>query len=293
MLALLLAAAATPSVCAIEQVAGAPGENHVLFHGLSADGRTMAVGWDKGSAPNVQRGAYLLDLRTGRRTDLPHLTNAPSFSRDGRFLVSANYPGDRALKTELVELDRRTGTAKTYASHTGAEWLASYSRDGKSILFNSTRTGASDIYRVRRDSGAVEQVTSDPRYEAHASFVDGGRRIIFHRQTEGDNYDLVERDLGTGTERLVGATAAEEAYPAVSPDGRWIAFSAVAAPGTQPNLFVMRRDGSGRVRLTQGEAKDAYATWSPDGRALYFVRFGESASTIHRLRMTSGRCRGE
>ena len=244
MLALLFAAASA-AVCATQQVAGVAGENHVMFHGLSADGRKLAVGWDKGRGADTQRGAYLLDLRSGKRTDLPHLNNAPGFSRDGRFAVAANYAG-RPLRTEVVELNRRTGEARTYASAESAEWLASYAPDGRSILFNSTRSGASDIYRVRRDTGAISQMTSDPRYEAHASYIDGGRRIIFHRQTEGDNYDIVIRDLARGTEQIIGATPLEEAYPAMSPDGRWIAFSAVPAAGAQPDLYVMRRDGSGR-----------------------------------------------
>ena len=64
------------------------------------------------------------------------------------------------------------------------------------------------------------------------------------------------------------------------------------APGAQPNLYVMRRDGKGRVRLTEGVAKDAYATWSPDGRAIYFVRFGEGGSTILRMKMRGGACAG-
>ena len=288
MLALLIAASAA-AACPTTEVAGAPGENHVMFHGLSPDWRTLAVGWDKGSGADTRRGAYLLDLRTAKRSDLPLLNNAPTFSRDGRYLVAANYAG-QPLRTEVFELDRKTGAARTYASAESAEWLASYSPDGHSILFNSTRTGGSDLYRAWRDNGAVEQVTSDPRYEAHASFIDGGKRIIFHRQTGGDDYDVVIRDLASSAEQVVGATPLEEAYPAMSPDGRWILFSAVPEAGRQPNLYVMRRDGSGRTRLTDGTAKDAYATWSPDGRAVYFVRFGEGGSTILRMKMRRGAC---
>jgi TolB protein len=289
MLALLFAAAAA-SACPIEPVAGAAGENHVLFHGLSPDGRTLAVGWDRATGPALTRGAYLLDLRTGGRTDLPHLNNAPSFSNDGRYLVSANYAADPALRTEIVELDRRTGMARTLASGPSAEWLASYARNGKAILFNSTRTGGSDLYEVDRTTGTLRQLTTDPRYDAHATYIDNGRRIIFHRQVEGGNYDIIVRDLKSSAEKTVGATEAEEAYPTVSPDGRWIAFSAVPAVGAQPNLYVMRRDGSGKVRLTEGPDKDAYATWSGDGRQLYFVRFHAAGGRIYRLRMIGGRC---
>jgi Tol biopolymer transport system component len=284
------APAATVSTCAPQHISGASGEYHVLFHGVAPDGKSIAVGWERGSGATAQRGAFLLDLAAFNKSPLPHLNNAPSFSPDGRYLVAANYVADRGLKTEIVELDRRTGAARTYASAPSGEWLASYARDGQSILFNSTRTGTSDVYRVHRGSGAIDRITADPRYEAHTSEIDGGRRILFHRQTAGDNYDLVIRDLDSGAERSIGATEAEEAYPAMSPDGRWIAFSAVASPGGQPNLYVMRRDGSGRRRLTHGAEKDAYATWSPDARHLYFVRFSTHGSAVYRLAMRGGDC---
>ena len=290
--ALVLGTAPTnpPAMCAIERIAGVPGENHVMFNGLSPDGKTLAVGWDRGSGPAVERGTYLLDLRSGTRTEVPYLNNAAAFSPDGRYLVSANYASEPSLRTEVVELDRRTGAARTFASASSGEWLPSYSPDGKWIAFNSTRSGRSDIYRVRRTYGEVEQLTSDPRYEAHATYFDRGRKLIFHRQSDGDNYDIVVRDLRTGTEHLVGATGAEEAYPAVSPDGRWIAFSAVTKPGAQPHLFVMAADGGSRRQLTDAPDKDAYAAWSADGRSIYFVRFAAAGSTIERLRLREGNC---
>jgi Tol biopolymer transport system component len=136
----------------------------------------------------------------------------------------------------------------------------------------------------------VERLTADPRYEAHARYFDRNRLLIFHRQTAGDNYDIVVRDMRSGRERLVGATGAEEAYPALSPDERWIAFSAVPTPGAQPNLYLMRSDGSARTRLTSGLSKDAYAAWGPDGRSLYFVRFDPEGSKIMRLSVVDGRC---
>jgi len=290
MLAAALAIALT-SACPPQLVAGGPGENHVMFHGLSPDGRKLAVGWDRGKGASIQRGAYLLDLRTGKRADLPHLNNAPSFSPDGRHLVSANYAADRSLKTELVELDVRDGSARTLASGPSAEWLGSYSSDGRWVLFNSTRTGTSDLYRIRRADGRIERLTNDPRYEAHAQFFDRDRQVIFHRQVAGDDYDIVIRDLRRQTERAIGSTPAEEAYPAISSDSRWVAFSAVTKAGQQPNLFIMRTNGSERRRLTDGPSKDAYATWSRDGRSIYFVRFDSDGSKIMRLGLRNGACR--
>lgn len=292
ILALLALGAAPDAACTPEIVSGSPGEGQSMFHGLSPDGRELAVGWESGSGESVRRGAFILDLRTGKRSELPHLNNAPSFSPDGRYLVAANYSGDPALQTEVVELDRRTGTARTYASDPATEWLPSYSRDGKWVLFNSMRTGASDLYRVERATGQLERLTSGPTYEAQGQFFDKGRKILFHRNVQGDDYDVAILDLASGKSHSIGATALEEAYPAISRDGRWVAYSAIAAPGEKPNLYVMKPDGSGRTRLTQGADQDAYATWSPDGRYIYFVRFHPEGGRVYRLGMRNGRCSG-
>ena len=287
----LAAAAVEPQhSCKLNLIASAPGENRVMFRGLSPDGRFMAIGWDRKAESKMERGAYLLDLRTGARSNLPHLNNAASFSPDGRFLVSANYAADRSLKTEIVELNRRTGGARTLASAPSAEWLGSYSTDGRWVVFNSTRSGGSDLYRVRRDTGSVEQLTSDARYEAHGQLFDRDRKLLFHRQTSGANYDIVMRDLATGKETDVGATPLEEAYPAISPDERRIAFSAVANAGEAPTLHLMNVNGSGRRRLTFGSSKDAYATWHPNGSSIYFVRFEPDASKIYRIDLKVGAC---
>ena len=162
LLAATAAQGAVDSRCEPELVSGKAGEGQTMFHGLSPDGRELAVGWESGSGKSIRRGAFILDLRSGRRTDLPHLNNAPSFSPDGRYLVSASYRDEQGLQTEVVELDRKSGKARSYASSPSTEWLASYSRDGRWILFNSMRTGGSDLYRVERATGKIEQLTNAP-----------------------------------------------------------------------------------------------------------------------------------
>lgn len=279
-----------PRSCIIVPVAEQSGTNLVMFRGLSPDGRSLALGWDRNTEAGVQRGSFLLDLRTGVRTALPALNNAPSFSHDGRFLVAANYSANPTLRTEIVELDLTTAKSRTFASNPAGEWLPSYSADDRWILFNSTRTGASDIYRARRSDGLVEQLTDDPRYEAHAQYFEGDRKLLFHRAVSQDNYDIIVRDAHIGSERSIRGTAAEESYPEISRDGRWIAFSAVSAQGSQPHLFVMRSDGSHRRQLTDDVAKDAYATWARNGRSIYFVRFAGTGSKIFRVDVRDGRC---
>jgi TolB protein len=57
--------------------------------------------------------------------------------------------------------------------------------------------------------------------------------------------------------------------PAWSPNGRFIAFDALA--NRNYDVWVMRPDGTGRRRVTTSAAPDYFASWSPDGTSLVFT----------------------
>jgi Tol biopolymer transport system component len=279
--------------CKIEHIAGIAGENHVLFRGVSPDGNWLALGWDRTIDNKIERGAYLVDLRSGERRELPGINNAASFSPDGKRLVAANYPGPRELKTEIVELDLATGTVRSLAPDPALEWLPSYSRDGKRVVFNSTRSGASDIYTVDIDTGRINRITSDDRYEAHAQLSDDGRQLLFHRQVKGSDYELVIRNLQNTKEAKINPTDHEEAYPEWSSDQKKIAFASDIHQATgSTDIYVMDANGKKPIRLTSHSDKDAYPTWSPDGRSLFYMRQSKNGVGIFRLRMKNGKCEG-
>lgn len=281
-----------PSGCRLELVAGDDGRNLVFHQGVSPDGRRLAIGWDRKVGETTTRGAFVLDLETGERAELPGLNNAASFSPDGRRLVAANYPGPRELKTEVVELDLASGQTRTLASDPAMEWLPSYSPDGRWIVFNSLRSGGSDIYRVSTDSGTVTRLTEDPRYEAHGDISPDGDRVVFHRQIAGDDYGLAILDLGNGAVRELPGQSSEEAYPAWAPDGRRLSLSSdeLQAVG-QGDIYLADDEGRLLRRLTAHPAKDAYSAWSPDGRYLYFVSFRAEGSRVYRLEIIGDDCR--
>ena len=58
--------------------------------------------------------------------------------------------------------------------------------------------------------------------------------------------------------------------PSWSPDGSRIAFVSYR-DGNRPEIYVMNRDGSGQIRLTDNPAIDHSPSWSPDGSRIAFV----------------------
>jgi thiosulfate/3-mercaptopyruvate sulfurtransferase len=77
---------------------------------------------------------------------------------------------------------------------------------------------------------------------------------------------------GKGLEKVGGA------LPAVSPDGRFIAFTAVR-DGKQSDTYVVRADGSQEKRLTETAEWDERPSWIA-GRVFASVRSGDSAEAF-------------
>jgi len=76
----------------------------------------------------------------------------------------------------------------------GFDYNASFSADGKWIVFTSERNGSPDIYRVRVDGSGLERLTDDPADDDQASFSPDGRRVAFTSKRFG-----LQGHLGTGS----------------------------------------------------------------------------------------------
>src|SRR5690348_11925211 len=72
--------------------------------------------------------------------------------------------------------------------------------------------------------------------------------------------------------------------PQVSPDGRWVAFSAVKvdlkANTRTPHLWVVPLAGGEARQLTSGVSGEDRPRWSPDGKQLAYISSQEGGSQV-------------
>lgn len=121
----------------------------------------------------------------------------------------------------------------------------------------------SDLYAVSPGRG-VRRITRGARVD-HPSVAPDGDRAVVVETGEGTTR-LAEVDLEDGSLRPLGAFDPEVhwAYPAVSPDGRWIAASRWSG-GAWFDVVVLDRDGRTVLEVTRDRALDLAPSWSPDG----------------------------
>lgn len=275
--------------CDLRQVTkAADGETHFQFEGASHDGRRLILGWEKGDA----HGAYVLDLANGERREVAGLNNAGVFSVDDARILIANTIADGT--TEILEYELASGYASPIAPHPKHDFLATYSPDGRWILFNSYRSGQSDIYRIRRDGGEPERLTEFEGYEAHAAFAPGMKTILFHRDVGGGDYDIYQIDPETRVATPFIAGPGEQSYPSWSPDGHFVAFASDAGEDAgKTDIYIADRRGGIVSRVTRHPGYNTYPSWSKDGRWLFFnAERAEKTRNVLRAEIDrSGHCR--
>ena len=158
----------------------------------------------------------------------------------------------------IWDLVRETPTQLTFDE--GQDDFPLWTPDGARIVFRSTRDGGGLFWKAADGSAQVEQLTDD-RTSPYAWAPDG--RLIFERA--GDIGALTMEGERT-VEMLLDAEYPER-EPALSPDGRWLAYrSDELDQGIYVRPFPNIDEGLWNVSRANG----INPVWAPDGLELFF-----------------------
>ena len=162
--------------------------------------------------------------------------------------------------------------------------------------------GYRHIFAVPADGGAARQIT-----KGNFNHVDGtgsvtwtrdGRALVAvaNRRADADMQGR-EADLWLvpldGEPRQLTQTDGTEAEPAVSPDGRSIAYTGASAKKSfyaQEDLWVMPAGGGAARNLTQGfDRPVASPVWSDDGKSVYVLYNEEGVTRVAQIPVGGGK----
>jgi len=187
-----------------------------------------------------------------------------NLSPDGRqLLYSRNYPGEQV---EVLDLERGTRRRVTFSgSHTHAIWGPGPGM----VTFVSDHEGPQRLYSHALDAPPeqIETVWSGTATGVDlGSWSPDGRLLSFVVFSEKGDPDIWVLPKGGKAKPLL-ATSVPEAFPEISPDGRWLAYASRESGLFQ--VFVRPLDGSSpsrQVSVTNGQEP----LWSRDGAFLFY-----------------------
>lgn len=147
-----------------------------------------------------------------------------------------------------------------------------WSPDGKRIVFESTRDGKFAVYTMNADGSDLRKLTNGETNNEQPRWSPDGKQIVFISDRNGDSHLYMMKSDGS-EQRRIGSTNDTDYLPEFSPKGDYIVFqSRLERASITHDIFIIRADGTGRIRLTDQTADYLSPRWSPNGKKILFTK---------------------
>ncbi len=239
-----------------------------------------------GSLAHLTGSALLRDLvivdRSGRVQALPVSPDRyrqPRFAPDGRRIAvgidqAAAFSGD----IWVYDLAARNLARLTFDS---VSLYPVWTPDGRHVSYTRNTSGSAghfSLFRIASDgSGVPETLLVRANNLWESEFTRDGRTLVFRESNPQTNRDIwfMRADSPQSAKPLL-RTPFEEKQLAVSPDGRWLAYT---SNETGADEVYVRHLAEGSARWKVSTAGGIAPRWNRNGRELFFTR-GDSLYAV-------------
>ncbi len=240
----------------------------------SPDGRRLLYAAREGESVQL----YVRYMDTGQSSPLTHVLRAPNdacWSPDGKTVAFTMLVPKKA--DPFAKMPDKPEGAKWADPPKVIERLV-YRSDGEGYV----ESGFVHLFVIPADGGTPRQLTTgDYHVSGRPAFTPDGRTLLIagnrhpNWEHEPNDSEIYEVGVADGAIRPLTDRRGPDFAPAVSPDGRTIAYLGFddRYQGYQvTRLHLMNRDGSGSRVLTGAFDRDVVSpVWSSDGKGLFFA----------------------
>jgi eukaryotic-like serine/threonine-protein kinase len=196
--------------------------------------------------------------------------NALALSPDGRRLaVSAGVADATGGNIWIKQLDHGPFTRLTFG---GAERRPIWSPDGRTVAFLHDSGATTVLYARPADGSGEDRLLAHlDRQIQEAVWSHDGQWLILRTDngTAGAGDVIGVRVSGDSTPVPLVATSFTELNPALSQDGRWLAYTSNESGINEVYVRPFLNSSGGRWQISNGGGSQP--VWSPKGRELFFL----------------------
>ena len=250
----------------------------------------VGYNWNSGSAQFDFSQTGTLVYRSGMAdiTDLDIVqwmnrdgNTQPLLTKPGRYFYPHLSPDNQRLAVEIADKGSRDiwiydwkrdlMTRLTFDAAGSANMNPLWSPDGRHIIF----AGKGGMYSILTNgAGKPQRLTESETPQLPYSITRNGRRLALMEQLVGGGISVWTMAIQFSGSGVLGGkpeaylqTSFDVRYPALSPDGNWLAYTSNESGIYEVYVRAFPNPG-GKWQISSGGG--AYPVWSPNGRELLF-----------------------
>ena len=202
-----------------------------------------------------------------------------SFQNTASRIIASLFILAKSIAAQTVEPRKLIGTINEESS---------WSPDGKTIAFDSIRSGKLNICPWRIDTCELKRITTTEANDFTPEWSPAGKEIAFVSDRTGHN-EIFIIDLTGGMPRQVTKNNSDAIHPHWSPDGRQIIYcsardnpnQASAREGEVYEIYTIKPVGTDVKQITHDKGINTYSSFSPEGGQILFRKvLGEKNSEV-------------